>query len=544
MWAAAMVLTVLIFDIILWAPFCEDAYITLRYARNFADGYGFGIWNIGEPPVEGFTSILWMLLMAGLKWLGINMVDGAKVIGVLSHASIIASIIYIPTHSTADRSVVRFFKKIKYPVSIIVALYVPVAWYSSYGLETILFSLLVTVLVYICYLCNNIYLEGAVILVALLCRPEALFVSLSLYIFSALYYRGQDSSRYYTKLYIIGFIILAYTSLLVFRYAYFGSIVPNTYYAKVSGALVFHIWHGVKYLGRWATESIVFFALIVTTITISLKDIYNKGYHIVTKPEISLVVIFCVYCAYIIRVGGDTAPFPMGRHMVHQLPFLAIIVTIPIIKLSRWCNLNAAALSIVVIFLVNGQVLLDDSVRNHIFTGMSNMPHMKNYHPAHGTRKDVFIKWLDTVAIKNSTIAIASAGKTSFELREVKIIDVLGLNTKEVAREGTYDKDGPIDSKTNMDWVLSQRPDVLVLPVDAVGLIEGEKLQRILWKSRDDMIKTAISSNVFCREYVLVLNAPYDSYNRPAFMHKEYVDKAPTVIRSRSLYDTVLCHRK
>jgi hypothetical protein len=41
----------------------EDSHITFRFARNLADGHGF-VWNVGEPPIEGFTTFLWVLVCA------------------------------------------------------------------------------------------------------------------------------------------------------------------------------------------------------------------------------------------------------------------------------------------------------------------------------------------------------------------------------------------------------------------------------------------------------------------------------------------------
>ncbi len=35
----------------------DDAFISYRYARNLADGFGL-VWNLGEAPVEGFTNLL------------------------------------------------------------------------------------------------------------------------------------------------------------------------------------------------------------------------------------------------------------------------------------------------------------------------------------------------------------------------------------------------------------------------------------------------------------------------------------------------------
>jgi hypothetical protein len=38
----------------------DDAMVAMRYAKNLADGFGLR-WNPGEPPVEGYTNLLWTL---------------------------------------------------------------------------------------------------------------------------------------------------------------------------------------------------------------------------------------------------------------------------------------------------------------------------------------------------------------------------------------------------------------------------------------------------------------------------------------------------
>ena len=41
----------------------DDAYITFRYARHLAEGYGLGAWNHTGERVEGYSSLLWTLLL-------------------------------------------------------------------------------------------------------------------------------------------------------------------------------------------------------------------------------------------------------------------------------------------------------------------------------------------------------------------------------------------------------------------------------------------------------------------------------------------------
>src|SRR5437870_1391519 len=43
-------------------PLVDDAMISMRYARNLADGHGL-VWNAGGDHVEGYTNFGWTLLM-------------------------------------------------------------------------------------------------------------------------------------------------------------------------------------------------------------------------------------------------------------------------------------------------------------------------------------------------------------------------------------------------------------------------------------------------------------------------------------------------
>src|SRR4029434_8871026 len=68
----------------------DDAYITFRYARHLAEGYGFGAWNHGGERLRGYTSLLWMLLLAGAARLGVDVLIASKVLGIGSALIVIA----------------------------------------------------------------------------------------------------------------------------------------------------------------------------------------------------------------------------------------------------------------------------------------------------------------------------------------------------------------------------------------------------------------------------------------------------------------------
>src|ERR1700753_2982645 len=56
--AAALVAHSLVFNFV-----TDDAYISFVYSRNLAD-HGRLVFNLGEPPVEGYTNFLWTVLLA------------------------------------------------------------------------------------------------------------------------------------------------------------------------------------------------------------------------------------------------------------------------------------------------------------------------------------------------------------------------------------------------------------------------------------------------------------------------------------------------
>ncbi|HET6372478.1 MAG TPA: hypothetical protein VFG76_04175, partial [Candidatus Polarisedimenticolia bacterium] len=46
--------------------FFDDSLIGLRYVKNLVEGHGLA-WNPGEAPVEGFSSLGWILLLAAFR---------------------------------------------------------------------------------------------------------------------------------------------------------------------------------------------------------------------------------------------------------------------------------------------------------------------------------------------------------------------------------------------------------------------------------------------------------------------------------------------
>lgn len=63
----------------------EDAYILFTYSTNLASGHGI-VWDLTHGPAEGATDFLWMVLLAGLQHLGIDVGATAALLNALGVA--------------------------------------------------------------------------------------------------------------------------------------------------------------------------------------------------------------------------------------------------------------------------------------------------------------------------------------------------------------------------------------------------------------------------------------------------------------------------
>lgn len=64
-------------------PF-EDAAMLMRYSQHLAQGHGI-VFNVGQPPVDGATDFLFMVVLAAVSKLGFSVEQSAYGVGLVSH---------------------------------------------------------------------------------------------------------------------------------------------------------------------------------------------------------------------------------------------------------------------------------------------------------------------------------------------------------------------------------------------------------------------------------------------------------------------------
>ena len=114
----------------------DDAYISFRYAQHLAQGDGL-VWNVGEPPVEGYTNFLWTVLLAVPETLGLDPVAFANGVGLLCFVGAL-----LATYALARQFFAR--RALALLAVIVLGTNLTFSHYATGGLETMLQALLMT----------------------------------------------------------------------------------------------------------------------------------------------------------------------------------------------------------------------------------------------------------------------------------------------------------------------------------------------------------------------------------------------------------------
>jgi len=81
--ALAALLSFLLWNCLYYSPYVvDDAFISMRYARNLVEGEGL-VYNPGEH-VEGYSNFLWVMASAALQACRLPVLTGIKVLGVMA----------------------------------------------------------------------------------------------------------------------------------------------------------------------------------------------------------------------------------------------------------------------------------------------------------------------------------------------------------------------------------------------------------------------------------------------------------------------------
>jgi arabinofuranosyltransferase len=215
------------------APY-EDAAMLMRYAQHLAEGHGI-VWNIGEPPVDGATDFLYMVVLSCLVWLGWSVEFASRFLGFSSHL-LIVWIVYLASRSLFN---------VPTAVALVTSLYLTVGpglHYVAAYFGTPFFALFAAITWWAALRIierrddrRSALLFALASLVTALIRPEGVILT-GLMLAAIAHVRGFKSSRAPLVFYFGLFLSLGGV-YLGWRWRYFGSPLPNPFYKKGGGSL-------------------------------------------------------------------------------------------------------------------------------------------------------------------------------------------------------------------------------------------------------------------------------------------------------------------
>jgi hypothetical protein len=290
-----------------WFFLGDDCFISFRYARHMVEGQGL-VWNPGER-VEGYTNFLWVLLMAAAMALGGAPETVSVVLGVASGATLLGALLIFSAWQSERHDPFLWLAPFALASSRSFT-----AWCSG-GLETMFFTLLL-------FLGVALHLRerkretawplGSSLLLAAaaLTRPEGNLFALVV----GLFFVGEILLR--RRRLRTGLIWAApYAAIvgahLLWRHAYYGQWLPNSFYAKVPGAW----WdQGARYLALFADDYRILWFLPLSLVALAAG---RRFAHLLFASLIG------AYLLYVLYVGGDRFEF---RFLVVVMPWFYWLV--------------------------------------------------------------------------------------------------------------------------------------------------------------------------------------------------------------------------
>ncbi len=212
----------------------EDAAMLMRYSQNLAQGHGI-VWNIGQPPVDGATDFLFMILLAGLYALGGGLESTVLWVGGIAHG-VTVLLVYYGIRRHFNGGILAGF------ISAAFLLCGPGLRYAEASFGTTFFALFVCLSWLTAQSAvkkpTSITRAFAFALSGLLMgltRPEGVLIAGFMLLAVLLKLGWKKSSR--ILIIFCGVFLILGGGYFLWRWNYFGHPLPNPFYKKGGGSL-------------------------------------------------------------------------------------------------------------------------------------------------------------------------------------------------------------------------------------------------------------------------------------------------------------------
>jgi hypothetical protein len=304
---------------------CDDAFISIRYADNLASGLGL-VYNAGER-VEGYTNLLWTLMLAAAARAGVSPVATARYLGIVWYVALTLSLTYRSWRRTDSQ---RPFLPL---AAGIVLVSDDFQIWATGGLETSLFAWLSVQALMLTRLPptrSRAAVAGCLFALLVMTRPDGLLFAAA----GALSFWFPRERLTRTR--CIHLTLALATPVLVLlgvgipaKLSYYGELLPTAFYSK--SVLEPYVSQGLWYLGLFLYKNWFLIAAAIVGIALRRQTTPAPN-HQRTADGAFYLATAAAFTLYLIEVGGD---FMFARRLIPVVPLLLIAIEDRIAAMPR-----------------------------------------------------------------------------------------------------------------------------------------------------------------------------------------------------------------
>ncbi len=453
--------------------FClfDDAMISMRYARNLAHGQGL-VWNPGGERVEGFTNPLWVLFMSLFHLLPIPAYFASLPIQISGALLVLLAAVCVgrAAYALSDGSHLAALS-----ATALTAFYLPLVNWSLQGMEVSVLAALVAASTHraVRSLARGDFspLPYVLLGLAVLVRMDASVVLLATMLW------GMFADRRHRARHAgwgIAALALAAGSQTAFRLSYYGDLLPNTYYLKLSGyPASLRLLKGLLSLAG-LLQRLPWWLLIPAFLPLAWRR--HRG-------RMLLVTLWCAQCLYSVYVGGDAWEWWGGanRYLAIVIPLFFVLVSLglaDLVSLMVVCLRNrprllahaapAAGAALALAFLVAGNSFSPTSLRQWL---LLDPPLLRADNAANVKTAEL----LRAVTTDQALIAVSWAGAIPY-FSDRRSHDLLGRCDRHIAHGRAHgiaiwtatDSFVPGHLKWDYDYSITKlQPDIVLRDISA-----------------------------------------------------------------------------
>lgn len=300
-----------------WHFVLDDSFISYRYAENWVQ-HGDLTWNLGEDPVQGFTSFLWVVVNAAAIGVGLDPVSFSKVFSTLCALTIFGLLAWRMRAAPLVLSTILICALALSPVFALI---------TVQGMETTMTSLIVMLTAYAAVRVTEDSSRGPLLtliagmFLAFLSRPDTAVFTAGLGLGLALVFAVRKDWRALLRLTGAGGLLVAALAVyMVWKYSHFGYLFPNPYYIKLANDKPLLNQRGVRVATMFFTGVIM--PYVVLAVVLAPKRL-TKRHFVQVAPILLGVLLFSGYLLTIEPIQGFA-----GRYAFPVVPALLLAIAV------------------------------------------------------------------------------------------------------------------------------------------------------------------------------------------------------------------------